>query len=342
MPFVYAGPDRWTNASQQDIALGAWRAVVIAFSLFSFVCVTPAGAADKLLSVGTSSKSGVYYPVGQALCDAVNAGRDQHLRRCLAYNTGGSIYNINALVSGETDISITKADLADDAYRGEILFSAHGPNKNLRMIANLYGEPVTVIVHKDSSINSFSELLGKRINIGNRGSGKRSTATNILKIMGWNIGQFAEIHELPTGAMGEAFCAGKIDVLIESMGIPSKFYDFITSQCGARFLPLPEKVIAGFKKLSAAFYSTEIKGGLYPQNPDSVSTVGMKVVLVTTNKISNESIAVVARALLSEKSHFRHWHPSLTNSTPVFMTDTQGVPMHDGALSYYRKMKLLP
>ena len=75
-------------------------------------------AADKFLALGTASTRGTYFPVGNTLCDLINEKRDSHLVRCLAYTTGGSVYNIQALTSGELDIAITRSDLAYKAFKG--------------------------------------------------------------------------------------------------------------------------------------------------------------------------------------------------------------------------------
>ena len=129
--------------------------------------VDSAWATDKFLALGTASTRGTYYPVGNSLCGLINKDRDRHLVRCLSYTTGGSVYNIQALSSGELDLAITRSDLAYKAFNGLGEFAAIGANRALRTVTNLYNQPVVITVRKDSGINSFADFKGKVINIGN-------------------------------------------------------------------------------------------------------------------------------------------------------------------------------
>jgi len=298
----------------------------------------PAVAFDKFLALGTSSSRGVYWPVGQSICKLINASRIEHLVRCLAYNTGGSVYNIQALTSGELDVAITRADLAYKAYRGEGLFSALGANKGLRTVTNLYGQPVGIIVKKGSGITSFDHFDGRKINIGNLGSGKRDIADHIFKIMGWSNERFDKVTEYPSSKMGDAFCNGEVDILIESLGIPAKFYDRITGECDGVFLSLPDRLISGFKKIGPFFYDDVVPGDLYPNNPGDVKTVGIKIVLMSLARVDKVSIGIVTKAIHHDLTKFNASHPALALSNRKTMTeDSIHVPLHDGAQEYYAR-----
>lgn len=219
------------------------RALLIIGCVIGFSGSSTAVAFDKFVALGTASKRGTYYPVGQALCKFINAGRLEHLVRCVAYNTGGSIYNIQALTSGELDLAITRADLAYRAYKGLGQFADIGANKNLRTVTNLYDTPVVVTVRKGDGIKTFEDFKGRRINIGNRGSGKRNISDEIFRIMGWNQKMFSKVTELGTTAMAKAFCDKKIDIMMEAIGLPAKLYDRVTYECDGVFMDLPKKVI---------------------------------------------------------------------------------------------------
>ncbi|MDD9878182.1 MAG: TAXI family TRAP transporter solute-binding subunit [Magnetovibrio sp.] len=161
-------------------------------------------AKDKFVALGTGSPNGTYFPVGRGICDLVNDSRLEHGVRCIAYNTGGSVYNIQAVMSGELEMGITRSDLAFQAHDGLNAFKAIGPNPEIRAVTTLYSMPIAVLVRKDAEIETFQDLEGKRINIGNKGSGKRSVAELIMNIMGWQRGDFSAVLELSTKKMGKA------------------------------------------------------------------------------------------------------------------------------------------
>ena len=299
-------------------------------------------AADKFLALGTASTRGTYFPVGNMLCDLINEKRDSHLVRCLAYTTGGSVYNIQALTSGELDIAITRSDLAYKAFKGLEQFAPIGANPHLRTVTNLYNQPVVITVRKESGINSFDDFKGKVINVGNRGSGKRAIADEMFRIMGWTKADFADVTEFSTRGQSKPFCEEKVDILIESIGLPAPLYDRLARDCGAKFIDMPERMAAAFRKSGPFFFDYEIPASINPNNDTDVKTVGIKVLLLSLNTVSRETIATVARSIFGEKDKGRKSHPALSLSDPDSMVN-EGihVPLHDGAKKYDEDNDLL-
>lgn len=315
--------------------------VCFAAGLSLFVADT-VHAADKFLALGTASTRGTYFPVGNTLCNLINEKRDRHLVRCLAYPTGGSVYNIQALTSGELDIAITRSDLAYKAYNGLAQFAPIGANRMLRTVTNLYSQPVVITVRKDSGINSFDDFKGKVINIGNLGSGKRVIADRMFKIMGWTKADFAGTTQFSTRGQSKPFCEEKVDILIESIGLPAPLYDKLANECDAKFIDIPEKLAEGFRKSGPFFFDYKIPASINPNNDNDIKTVGIKVVLLSLTSVSPETIATVARSIFGKKGKFQKSHPALSLSDPNSMVN-EGihVPLHDGAAKYYKDNGLL-
>lgn len=315
---------------------------ICAIAALGVIAADTARAADKFLALGTASTRGTYFPVGNTLCKLINEKRDSHLVRCLAYPTGGSVYNIQALTSGELDIAITRSDLAYKAFNGLNQFAAIGANRQLRTVTNLYSSPVVITVRKGSGINSFDDFKGKIINIGNRGSGKRAIADQMFKIMGWTKSDFAATTEYSTRGQSKPFCDKKVDILIESIGLPAPLYDNLAANCDAKFIDIPEKLAAGFRKTGPFFFDYKIPARINPNNDTDVKTVGIKVVLLSLATISPETVATVAESIFAEKGKFQKSHPALSLSTPDSMVN-EGihVPLHDGAKKYYEDNGLL-
>lgn len=295
-------------------------------------------AKDKFVALGTSSKSGVYYPVGAGICALLNENRDEHLVRCLAYATGGSIYNIHALRSGELDAAITRADLAYLAANGQGIFKAAGPITGLRVIASLYDNPVGIVVHRDSAIQSVEDVLGSRINVGNLGSGKRDFSDLLFKVMNWKSSDFEFVGEMSTSKMGKAFCAGEVDVLVQAMGIPAKFYDQMINDCDGRFVPISADVLARLTQEAPFLEATVIPGGMYDSNPDDVQTIGTKAVLVTMDRVDPQTVYQISASIFSRMESFRDKHIALKQATPEAMAN-EGVyvPFHAGAVQYFEE-----
>jgi TRAP transporter TAXI family solute receptor len=299
--------------------------------------IVHAGAAERFIALGSASKSGVYFPVGKGVCELVNERRAEHLTRCLNYVTGGSIYNIYGLQSGQLDVAITRADLVEEAYFGKGHFDGTKPNKDLRIISALYPNPLAIIVKQDSSIKTLSDAVGKRINIGNIGSGKRALSEILFNVMGWTNDHFSVVTELSTSKMGKAFCNGEIDIMIQLMGIPSAFYSEIVDSCNGKFIGLSPNVIQRIRQQSPFLNADVIPAGMFASNPAAVATVGSTAVLITTNQTSKDVIYTVSKMIYSQLDEFKKKSAALSPLTQEKMIhNTTSVPLHGGTLRYLK------
>lgn len=325
-----------------SVVKGPFAAGLVLGCAFGFAFAGDAAAKDKFVALGTGSPNGTYAPVGSGICDLVNENRAEHGVRCIAYNTGGSVYNIQAITSGELEMGITRSDLAYQSYEGIDEFRAIGPNRAIRAITTLYAMPIAIVVKKDAGIEKFADMVGKRINIGNKGSGKRSVADLILGQMGWQKGDFSAALELTTTQMGKAFCDGNVDILIEGLGNPSKFYEKMIGECGGKFLAVPEDVVAKIRKNFPYFAALDIPGGIYTNTPNPVGTFGFKATLVTKASLSPDTAYDVTAAVFDAFEKFQDKHASLKLADPISMVNNGiFIPLHPGAERYLRERGLL-
>lgn len=293
------------------------------------------------LTLGTASESGVFYPVGKGISQMVNKRKLEYGLRFITYSTSGSKYNLQAIRNGELDFAISRFDLAYEAYRGVGIFDKQEPFNELRYIATLYPMPIGVIVPNKSDIHYLEDLKGKRVNIGNPGSGKRSVANMIFQAMNWGNMDFHRVTGLATREMGEIFCKNGIDGIIELLGIPASFYDKITNECHGRFIPIPSKVIMTVQRNNPFIEFGEIPGGMYPHNPLSVQTFQIGAILLTSRRLSGDVIFRVCETLFGNMDEFKKIHPALEsfNLNNIKKKNTF-IPYHNGAIKYYRKQGL--
>jgi len=172
---------------------------------------TSATAQQQFISIGTGGVTGVYYPTGGAICRMVNKDRKEHGIRCSAESTGGSIYNINTIRQGELEFGVAQSDWQYHAYNGTSKFEEQGPFENLRAVFSVHPEPVTVIASDASGIDTLTDVKGKRLNIGNPGSGTRGTWEVIEEALGWERSELKLAAEMKSAETGQALCDGKID-----------------------------------------------------------------------------------------------------------------------------------
>jgi len=311
---------------------------IVAFIAMPF----PAAAADKFITIGTGGVTGVYYPAGGAICRLVNRGRREHGIRCSVESTGGSVYNLNAIRAGELDISVAQSDWQYHSYNGTGPFKNLGPDKDLRSLFSLHSEPFTVIARVDSGVNSFEELKGKRVNIGNPGSGMRATMDVVMEKIGWTKDDFKLAAELKASEQAQALCDNKIDVMIYTAGHPNGAVQEVTTTCETKIIPVVGPVIDELVKNNPYYAYASIPGGMYSGNPDDIKTFGVKATFVTSSRVSEEIIYEVIKAVFDNFDNFKTLHPVFSTLEPrKLVKEGNTAPLHKGAERYFKEHGLL-
>ncbi|MCK4691901.1 MAG: TAXI family TRAP transporter solute-binding subunit, partial [Desulfuromonadales bacterium] len=205
---------------------------LLAFAVAAGVVpVSQAEAQQRFVTIGTGSVTGVYYPTGGAICRLVNKTRKTHGIRCSVESTGGSIYNLNTIRAGELDMGVAQSDWQYHAYHGTSKFKDQGANNDLRAVFSIHPEPFTVVARADSGIKNFQDLKGKRVNVGNPGSGQHDTMEVVMDVLGWTKADFKLTSELKAAEQSTALCDNKVDAIIFVVGHPNGSIKDATTSC---------------------------------------------------------------------------------------------------------------
>ncbi|HIP44438.1 MAG TPA: TAXI family TRAP transporter solute-binding subunit [Sulfurospirillum arcachonense] len=298
--------------------------------------------ATDFVTIGTGGVTGVYYPTGGSICRLVNKGKKEHGVRCSVESTGGSVYNINTIRAGELDMGVAQSDWQYHAYNGTSKFKDKGPFKELRSIFSIHGEPFTVVARADSGIKVFADLKGKRVNIGNPGSGSRGTMEVAMKAEGWDKSVFKVAGELKASEQAKALCDNKIDAMIYVVGHPSGAIKEATTTCDSVIVDVSDAKIAKLVESTPYYKFTDVPGGMYRGNPDTVKTFGVAATFVTSSKVSEKVIYAVVKAVFENFDAFKKLHPAFANlKKEEMIKDGLSAPLHRGAIKYYKEVGLL-
>lgn len=304
---------------------------------------TPAHAqGEKIVTIATGSERGAYYPAGGAICRLINRGRKEHGIRCYAESTVGSIYNIHALRDGENDFAVVQSDWQYNAYTGKGVFADGPAFKDLRSIMSLHSEMFTLAAAKGSGIKSFSDLKGKRVNVGDRGSGMRAIMQELMEEKGWTRSSFKTASELKPAEAAKALCDGSIDAMLFTAGHPNGLIQEVTSDCGAQLVPVEGPEVDKLLKNSPYYARTAIPGGMYQNNPQNTPTFGVRATLVTTAGEDEEAVYQLTKAVFDNFDSFKTLHfvfATLDKERMVYSGLT--APLHPGAIRYYREAGLM-
>ena len=198
-------------------------------------------------------------------------------------------------------------------------------------------EPVTIIARKDAGVNNITDLKGKRLNIGNPGSGTRGTWEVIEQALGWKREDLKLAAELKSAETGQALCDNKLDAYFWLVGHPSALTQETLSTCDAK---LVNATGAEIEKLVAdnSFYRVaKIPASMYNSGSD-ITTFGVGATFVSSAKVPEEVVYTVVKAVFENFDQFRKLHPAFANlKEEEMIKDSLSAPLHDGAAKYYKE-----
>ena len=324
----------------RTVLISRMRRVVLAIAIVTAVLPFSVRAANEVFaSIGTAQLIGIYYQVGGAICEIVNQDLRTHGVRCSPETTPGSVYNIQALQSGELEFAIVQSDVQYAAYTGEGPWIGRA-FRALRSVMSLYPELVTVIVRADSHIHNLPDLAGRRVNVGSQGSGTLATWEAIESAVGWPNGKRVHPVELPESAATSALCSGEIDASVMIVGHPSLRVTAQQAACPINFAAISGPVVDKLVH-DHPYYQTGTIGGAAYGIAAEAPTFGVRATLVTSASVDARVVAVMAKESFTHLPELRALHPGLAGLTAGEMIkDGLTAPLHPGAAQVYKELEL--
>lgn len=303
-----------------------------------------AGEADQqFITLGTGGVTGVYYPVGGAICRLVDKSRrsGEHNIRCTVESTGASVFNVNAIRSGDLSLGIVQSDTQYYAYNGVEQFQAAGPDKDLRALFSLQSEAFTLVARDDANIATFDDLPGKRMNLGDPGSGNRNTLELLMKEYGWTPETYKLATDLKPAEMAGALCDNKIDAYVYVVGHPNGSIQEAANTCSSHVVPVTGPKVEAFMGKYPFYPVAVVPGGMYKGTDQDVVTFGPRATLLTNAKLPDEVAYNITKAVFANLDEFKKLHPALADLTPENMLEGNSVPYHPGAIKYFKEIGLM-
>ena len=233
---------------------------------------------------------------------------------------------------------MAQSDWQHHAYNGTSKFEKQGKFEKLRAVFSVHPEPFTLIVRKGTGITKFEELKGKKVNIGNAGSGQRATMEVVMDAYGIKKSDFAVAAELKGSEMAQAVCDGKIDAMIYTIGHPAAAVTEAATTCDIELVDVSGAPIDKLIGDNPYYRSATIPGGMYKGTDKEVSTFGVGATFVTSADVSEKVVYTVVKAVFDNFNEFRKLHPAFANlKESEMIADGLSAPIHAGAVKYYKE-----
>jgi TRAP transporter TAXI family solute receptor len=295
------------------------------------------------VTIGSGGVTGVYYPTGGAIARIVNQKRDQYGIRMTVESTAGSVFNVNAVLAGDLEYGLAQSDRQYQAINGLAEWKPKGKQEDLRAVFTIHPESVTLVAAVDAGIVKIEDLKGKRVNIGNLGSGYRQNSIDALTAVGIDYTTDLVAESVNAAEAPRLLQEGQIDAFFYTVGHPCGAIKEATA--GVRKVRLVPVTGPGIDKLIAGspyYAKATIPIGLYPgaQNNSDVETFGVKATLVTSAKVADDVVYAVTKEIFDNFDQFKKLHVAFAMLTRADMLEGQFAQIHPGAMKYYKEAGL--
>ncbi len=320
-----------------------WLVCLSLLVAVSFIPLQASAARTNYVTIGTGGVTGVYYPTGGAIAKMVNKKRKQYNLRATVESTGGSVFNVNAIMAGDLEFGVVQSDRQYQAYNGTADWEGR-PQKKLRAVFSIHPESVTIVAAVEKNIKSVMDLKGKVVNIGNPGSGQRGNALDLLKAAGIDPDKDLKAEGLKAAESAGMLQDGRIDAFFYTVGHPNgSVKEAVAGARKVNFVTVPrdvvDKLVSKYPYYAPSFIPVEQYRGV--ANQENVDTFGVKATFVTSSDVSEDTVYAITKEVFENFDEFKKLHPAYAVLTRESMLQGLSAPIHPGALKYYKEAGLL-
>ncbi|MGB5749590.1 MAG: TAXI family TRAP transporter solute-binding subunit [Desulfobacterales bacterium] len=297
------------------------------------------------VTIGSGDFSGVYFPTGLTIAKMINHRRNVYGIRATVESTRGSVYNLNALMAGYLEFGLAQSDIQYQAVMGLSEWAKKGPQRELRAVFSIHHESVCLVAAVDAGIYTIADLKGKRVNLGNPGSGQYQNSIDALQAAGLNPKNDIYAEKVKAFEAPVLLQDKRIDAFFCTVGHPSETLQNATSgERKVRFIPITgpgvDQLIADknyYTKTTvpvAQFYpSTDYSG--------DVKTFGVIATLCTSSRVPGNVVYTITKEVFDNFEEFKRQHPALAVLAKEDMLKGLTAPLHPGAIKYFKEVGLM-
>jgi TRAP transporter TAXI family solute receptor len=300
-----------------------------------------ASAQAGFITIGSGATTGVYFPIATGIANMINAGNIGY--RANARSTGGSVFNIGALQGGELQLALVQNDIAFYAFRGEVVEAFRGkPTPKLRGMAVLYPEPVHILARRDRGINNVGDLKGKRVYVGDVGSGAEQNTLQVLEAYGIKFDDLAQAVRGSATAGAQLLQDGRIDAMFYTVGLGNAAIMQAALTAPIMFLGVDGPRYTQMHAKYPFLATFTIPAGAYRGVDAPVTTVTVLAQLAASTDMPTDAIYRIMKLLFDEKlADFKKLHANLDRFFDVGKSlDGMAIPIHAGAQLFFQEKNI--
>jgi TRAP transporter TAXI family solute receptor len=308
------------------------------FALVALPAASTQGFEPKSLTIASGGFRGAYYPGANSICQHLNQTEPRLNFRCTVTPSEGTIRNLILVQNGRTALGIAQSDVLYNAVNDPKSVDEYVGFDKIRHLFALHPEQFVVVARRGSGIQKLTDILGKKLSVGDDYSGTRSTIGEILAAAGLNESAFETTIGFSTTFYRDALCEGKVDVVLNVGANPQNAITDAIQDCGGYLVPIEGPKVDSIIASKPQYSTAEIPVGTYPNMAKNIKTFGVAAVLVVSADMDENTAYQIVRRVFEQRERFTSRH-KLASQYSVQQAATLGntAPYHPGALRYYRE-----
>lgn len=306
--------------------------ILLATALAAALTSTFSLAADRI-SIGTGGTGGLFYVIGAGVAETLNKHLDDTTAR--AEVTGASVENNHRVAAGQMTLGLSSSSTLFEAKNGQGPFEKTGA-LDVAAISYLYPAVLQIATIDNNGINSFKDLVGKRVSMGPPGSNAAVIATRLLEeygVYGVIIPRFLSYTE---GV--KALVNGQVDATVVLAGAPTSSLIDLDSQVDMKLLSADEDKVNNMIKKYPFYQVAQLKEGTYPDVKQPVTVINDPAILFTSGKEDQTKVYNITSAIFSHLDELGQVHPQ-AKSIKLDTAPNTPIALHPGAQKYFDQAK---
>jgi len=307
--------------------------VVLALSLMLTSCASN----EQFVTITTGGTGGTYYPIGGAIAKAISDNAENITVTGQAGNA--SVANCNLINEGETESALAQNNVAYWAYNGEGSFEGN-PITKIAGIASLYPEAIQLVALTESGITSVADLKGKKVCVGEAGSGVYADVVNILAAFGMTVDDIKADY-LSFSEASQKLKDKQIDAAFLTAGYPTSAVVDVATSRDITIVPMDEATLDSLIEASPYYAKAIIPAGTYKGVDVDTVTATTMAMLICSTELSEELVYTLTKTMWENQNVIAQAHEKGKVVTLDSALDGMGIPLHPGAAKYYKEQGLL-
>ena len=282
----------------------------------------------KFLTIATGGASGPYNIIGTSLSEVYVKTFGVNSK---TQTTGASVENVNLLTQGKVDMALALSDVVTDAVEGKNNFDK--PITNIQQLAVLYPNVVQIVTTKKSGIKNIEDLKGKRIAVGDQGSGTEVNARTLLEGFGITYDDIT-VDYLGFSEAADGMKAGKIEAAFFSSGLPNSSLMELEQGLDLQLVTINQDKLKEIIQSKPYFKTFEIPAGTYG-NDAAIPTAAIMNALLVNSDLSEADGYKLTKTLFDNLDGLKTAHQAANDISLETASEGMVAPIHPGAKKYY-------